>query len=135
VSDESLAILERACLSDPHDLRAHAAWQVAKQRVGPKPGWRPMLPLEVIAARALGSCSFAPATSSKRIAQKIRSQTRFACNGSCAPIAPFHGSCMEWTGKITDKQAAVMWRLLWTFRRSVEDPELVELARVISGKP
>lgn len=74
-----------------------------------KTTFRPMTSLEARAASALGNARFAPATSAKRIAHKIASQV----------------SDM----KISDKQACVLWSLCWTYRRSINDVEVLEVAK------
>jgi hypothetical protein len=78
------------------------------------PSWRDMTALECRAALCLGRCAFAPATGAKRFARTVSAQVRRQAFG------------LE--GEITDRQAAYMWRLLWTYRRSVDDPEILREA-------
>jgi len=86
--------------------------------------FRAMTPLEVRAARALGGASFAPGTSAKRIALKIASQV--------GPVASttigLPGNVAEWAGRITEKQAAILWKLCWSYRKSITDEEVLDAA-------
>lgn len=82
--------------------------------------FRPMTDLEVRAAQALGAASFAPATNAKRIARTIAGQVTRRDDGTGTP---------RWAGTITDKQAALMWRLVWSYRRSIHDERVLDRAR------
>jgi hypothetical protein len=61
--------------------------------------YRPMSDLERARARALGACRFPTACFSKRFARTIAAQAT--------------------SGEITEKQAAMLERLCWTYRRQI----------------
>lgn len=65
--------------------------------------WRPMTPLELLAARALGFCYLPPASSTKRMVRHLVSQAN------------------ESEPRITDKQAVYLWKFAWTYRRQIRD--------------
>ena len=74
--------------------------------------FRDMTDVERRAASALRSARYAPATFDKRFARNLRVES----------------------GKITDKQATIMWRNVWRYRRSISDADLVETARRINAQ-
>lgn len=77
----------------------------------PKTGkaeFRPMTDLELRAVQNLNGCTFTPASAAKRIARSLEAQVP--------------------DGKITDKQAATLWGLVWNYRRQISDEELVKIA-------
>lgn len=70
-----------------------------------KPAWRPMTNLERAACLALdpGLVSYLPGSVPKRIGRNLAAQA----------------SADE--PQITDKQAAMLWRQCWTYRRQISD--------------
>lgn len=73
--------------------------------------WRPMTDRERRAARAFNHVTFLPGTSVKRIARTLLAQAE------------------QDEPRITDKQAAVMWKIVWKFRRQINDKDVLNVAR------
>jgi hypothetical protein len=106
--------------------------------------FRPMTPLEIQAARALGACRFTPGSSTKRIARTIAAQVVYACERCGKPRRGWDGLHSEqcecgarcvWAGRITEKQAAVLWRLCHSYRRQITDERVLEHAEAVrSGR-
>jgi hypothetical protein len=63
------------------------------------------------AARAFNHVTFLPGTSVKRIARTLLAQAE------------------QDEPRITDKQAAVMWKIVWKFRRQINDKDVLNVAR------
>jgi len=78
-----------------------------------KPAWRPMTDLERAACLALspGNVSYLPGSVPKRIGRDLAAQA--------AEAEP----------RITDKQAAMLWRQAWAYRRQISDGAVLNEAR------
>lgn len=78
-----------------------------------KPVWRPMTGLERAACLALspGNVSYLPGSVPKRIGRDLAAQA--------AADEP----------QITDKQAVMLWRQCWTYRRQIADAAVLSEAR------
>lgn len=73
--------------------------------------WRQMTELERRACRALGRCSLPPRTATKRLCLSMANQAELE------------------EPKITDKQAVYLWSFVWTYRRQIKDPDLLNIAK------
>ncbi len=73
--------------------------------------FRAMTDIEARSAKALGRARFAPGTFDKRFARNVAGQVTERL--------------------ITDKQAVLMWELVHRYRRSIEDEELLEIAKKV----
>lgn len=71
--------------------------------------WRRATHYEERAMIALSGCKFAPATMVKRFARSMRYQYDKAQNAS------------ELFVRITDRQAALLWKYCWHYRRQIKD--------------
>lgn len=69
-----------------------------------------MTPLERRAAFALGRCSFPIASWSKRFGRALHQQA--------SQVDP----------RISERQAVALWRNVYTYRRQISDPEILEIA-------
>lgn len=78
-----------------------------------KPAWRPMTDLERAACLALspGNVSYLPGSVPKRIGRNLAAQA--------AKDDP----------QITDKQAAMLWRQCWAYRRQIADGAVLSEAK------
>lgn len=78
-----------------------------------KPVWRPMTGLERAACLALspGNVSYLPGSIPKRIGRNLAAQASAA------------------EPQITDKQATMLWRQAWTYRRQIADGAVLSEAR------
>ena len=78
--------------------------------------FRPMTDLERRAARAMspGRITYPVASPPKRFARSIAAQAEGGMSGE---------------PRITDKQAALLWAIVWRFRRQVNDRELLAFAQ------
>lgn len=72
--------------------------------------WRPMTGLELRAALELGHCRLPVASSTKRIARNLAAQAEAS------------------EPRITDKQAPLLWKFCWKFRRQIRDQAVVREA-------
>jgi len=78
-----------------------------------KPVWRAMTGLERAACLALspGNVSYLPGSVPKRIGRNLAAQAS------------------EAEPRITDKQASMLWRQCWTYRRQIADGAILSEAR------
>jgi hypothetical protein len=83
-----------------------------------KPVWRPMTDLERAACLALspGLVSYLPGSVPKRIGRDLAAQAT------------------EAEPQITDKQAAMLWRQAWAYRRQISDGAVLREARRQHGE-
>lgn len=82
------------------------------------PIWRDMTPLEQRAVLALAACRFAPATTVKRFARTMLYQYDHAQTKSEAAW-PFP--------KITDRQAALLWKYCHHYRKQIGSGSVVAI--------
>lgn len=79
--------------------------------------WRPMTEPERAMARALGRCSYQPASMAKRFARDLAGQAEMA------------------EPKITDKQLVLLRSFITKYRRQIRHEQLHEIDRDLLGHP